>query len=332
MAPLVQATPQGLYCPLGDFHVDPVSPVERAVITHGHTDHARPGCRRYLASSSSAPILKERLGADADIEPLAYGEAVTLNGVRVSLHPAGHVLGSAQVRIEHRGEVWVVSGDYKTTPEPSCEPFEPLRCHVFLTESTFALPIYRWRPQAEVMEQIHAWWRSNQESGRTSVLFGYALGKIQRLLAALDANLGPICVHGAARVFLPAYEAAGVRFPPVHSAEAAEVRRFKGRALVLAPFSTFRTPWFRALGPTATGYVSGWMQVRGHRRRQGVDRGFALSDHADWVGLLEAIRASGAERIGVMHGYTEALSRWLREHGWDCWEVSSGLRLGEEVG
>lgn len=332
MPNLLEYTPRGWYCPIGDFYVDPDVPVERAVVTHGHTDHAYPGSRHYLAAASSVPILRERLGPEADIEALPYGQSVTINGVNVSLHPAGHVLGSAQVRIEYRGEVWVVSGDYKTVAEPSCEPFEPIRCHVFVTESTFALPVYRWRPQSEIMAEIHAWWRANQEQGRTSVLFAYALGKTQRLLAALDPEIGPICVHGAARVFLPAYEAAGVRFPPIHSAEAAEVRRFAGRALVLAPYSSFRTPWFHALGPTSTASASGWMQVRGHRRRQGVDRGFVLSDHADWEGLLSAIEATGAERIGVTHGHTEVFCRWLREQGMECWQASLVRRWSEDVG
>jgi putative mRNA 3-end processing factor len=332
MADLLVMTPDGLYCPQGDFYIDPTSPVPRAVVTHGHSDHARPGCGSYLAAATALPLLQERLGPQAAIQTLRYGEILSINRVRLSLHPAGHMLGSAQVRLEHDGQVWVVSGDYKLETEPSSEPFEPLRCHVFLTECTFGLPVYRWRPQAEVLAEIQAWWQANQAEGVTSLLVCYALGKAQRLLASLDAGAGPICVHGAARAFLPGYEAAGVRFPACHSAEAEAVRRFRGQALVLAPASSLGTPWYRALGPTATAVASGWMLLRGPRRRRAVDRGFPLSDHADWDGLQWAIRETGAERIGVLHGYTDVLCRWLKEQGYRSWEVSGGPRLAEDVG
>lgn len=324
MSNLIEPSTRGLYCRAGNFYIDPCGKVERAIITHGHTDHARPGARSYLSSQTGKLILAERLGGEAHIDAIPFGEQLTLDGVTVSLHPAGHLLGSAQVRVEHRGEIWVVSGDYKTQADPTCEPFEPVRCHTFITESTFAMPVYRWRPQAEVMAEIHAWWRANQERRRTSVLFAYALGKAQRLLGALDPTIGPILVHPAVAAFLPAYSAAGIQLQATQPAVAETIRALAGRAIVIAPSSAGKSPWFAELGPSSTAFASGWMLRRGSYRYQGLECGFALSDHADWPGLLEAIQATGATRIGVMHGYTKVLTRWLNGHGVEAWEVEHG--------
>ena len=315
MANLLENTDRGLYCPAGGFYVDPWQPVERAIVTHGHSDHAQFGARRYLTASPGVEILRQRLGEEAEIEGLAYGQELSLGGVHVSLHPAGHVLGSAQVRLEHRGEVWVVSGDYKTANDATCQPFEPLRCHTFITESTFGLPIYRWKPAEELFSEINAWWKQNQERGRTSVVFAYSLGKAQRVLSGLDAEIGPILVHGAVNRFLPAYFDAGVRLPPSEHATSDNARAGRGRAMVVAPPSAAATPWLRKFGPISTAIASGWMQIRGARRRRAVDRGFALSDHADWPGLLWAIGETGAEQVWVTHGYTSVMVRWLTEHG-----------------
>jgi putative mRNA 3-end processing factor len=315
---LLQTDANGLYCAAGDFHVDPWRPVDRALITHAHSDHARAGSASYLTCASGVAVLRERLGAGARIEGLPWAERRVINGVAVSFHPAGHVLGSAQIRIEHRGEVWVVSGDYKIRADGVSEPFEPVRCHTFITESTFGLPIYRWRPQAEVLADITEWWRRNQEQDRTSVLFAYALGKAQRLLANVDATLGPVFVHGAVEKFLPIYAAAGVRFPPTQRATADAVKAARGKALVIAPPSAEGTPWLRKFGECSTAFASGWMQIRGARRRRSADRGFVLSDHADWPGLQAAIEATGASRVLVTHGYTGPMVRWLREKGWEA--------------
>jgi putative mRNA 3-end processing factor len=237
--------------------------------------------------------------------------------VTVSLHPAGHILGSAQIRVEHRGEVWVASGDYKTQAEPSCAPFEPVRCNVFITESTFGLPIYRWRPQAEIFAEISSWWRACRESERTAVLFCYSLGKAQRILAGVDAGIGPIVAHYSVEKFLPLYAAQGVKLPAVVSGGNAEaMKAARGCGLVVAPMSTDESAWLSGMGPVSRAFASGWMQVRGARRRQALDRGFTLSDHADWPGLLASIRATGAERVLVTHGYTTPLCRWLEENGW----------------
>jgi putative mRNA 3-end processing factor len=326
---LIVPTPQGLYCAEGPFHIDPWRPVGRAVVTHAHSDHATWGCGEYLCSGSGAGVLRERVGADAAITGLPYGESVTVGGVRVSLHPAGHILGSAQVRVERvsDGETWVVSGDYKTVADRTCGAFAPVRCHTFITESTFGLPIYRWADQASVFDDLNAWWRASRAQARTCVVLAYALGKAQRVLAGLDPSIGPIAVHGAVRRFNRAYAAAGVALPEAPGASDPAGPDVRGCGLVVAPPSALGSPWLRrfATGPAEGGVsaamVSGWMQVRGTRRRRAVDRGFVLSDHADWPGLLEAIRATGATRVGVTHGSIGPMVRYLRELGLDAFEV-----------
>jgi putative mRNA 3-end processing factor len=319
---LLELRESGLYCPEGDFYVDPWAPVERAIVTHAHSDHSFPGSRHYLTARQGEPLLRLRVGPDASIRGVDYGDAFTIGSVRVSLHPAGHILGSAQVRLERRGEVWVVSGDYKLAADPTCTPFEPVRCHTLVTEATFALPIFRWRPQAEVFHQIHDWWRANQEAGKTSLLFAYALGKAQRVLAGLDPSLGPIAVHESAEVFNRIYRSQGIPLP--------ESRTGK-QALVIAPPDCRGSAWERSLGKLSTAMASGWMRIRGTRRRRSLDRGFVLSDHADWPELLQAIDASGAEEIWVTHGYRAPLVRWLEEHGRRAVAVQSHFEAASEA-
>ncbi len=314
---LVVNTPQGLYCPAGDFYIDPWRKVDRAVITHAHADHARAGHGHYLASAAGEHVLRARLG-DICLQTLAYGQSVVHHGVRVSLHPAGHVLGSAQVRLEHGGQVWVASGDYFVSGagdhNPTCAAFEPVRCDCFITESTFGLPLYRWAPQSQVFAQLNAWWQANAAAGRASVLLGYSFGKAQRLLAGVDAHIGPIAVHPSVAALNTAYAASGVALPPTRTwASLAPAER--QRALLVAPPSASIASWARGLGDHSDAFASGWMQVRGSRRRQGVDRGFAISDHADWPGLHQAIRATGAPRVIVTHGQEAVMVRWLREQG-----------------
>jgi putative mRNA 3-end processing factor len=318
---LVVERPEGLYCPAGDFFIDPWRPVDRAVITHAHADHARPGHAHYLATRDSAGVLRARLGAQIELQTLAYGEVVEHRGVRLSLHPAGHVLGSAQVRIEHAGGVWVASGDYFASghagddANPTCAPFEPVRCDCFITESTFGLPIYRWQPQRTLFEAINTWWRANAEAGRASLLMGYSFGKAQRILAGVDASIGPIVVHGAVEPLNEAYRAAGVPLPPTLRVNDVTDKALLKRALVVAPPSVQHSPWLKRFGDFSDAFASGWMQLRGARRRYGVDRGFVLSDHADWPGLARAIAATGAERVIVTHGYEAVMVRWLAEQG-----------------
>ena len=327
---LLRLAERGLYCEAGDFYIDPWQPVQRAVITHAHGDHARWGSDRYLSSREGAAVLRTRLGPGATIRAVDYGEAIDVNGVRVSLHPAGHILGSAQVRVEHHGEVWVASGDYKTQPDPTCSPFELVRCHTFITESTFGLPIYRWPPDSEVFDAMRAWWRSNRDHGRASLLFGYALGKAQRLLAGLaGADVGPIYTHGAVERLNRDYRHTGVRLADTrYASEMPRGHDFAG-SLIVAPPSAAGSLWVRRFGTISTGFASGWMRVRGARRRRAVDRGFVLSDHVDWPSLLATIEATGAERVWVTHGTREPLVRWLSERGVDARAVASQWK-GEE--
>lgn len=330
---LLENTNRGLYCAVGDFYVDPWQPVDFAVLTHAHSDHARWGSKRYLVADRGLQLYRQRLAPDAAIETIPFGERVHRNGVAISLHPAGHILGSAQVRIEHQGEVWVVSGDYKVETDRTCDPFELVRCHTFVTESTFGLPIYRWKPQAEIFSEINEWWRDNQVKERVSVLFGYSLGKAQRLLAGLDESIGPIFVRGSVARFLPCYKEAGIRLPAVTACTAENIRAARGKGLIIAPPSTDNTPWLEKFGDCSAAFASGWMQIRGTRRRRSLDRGFVLSDHVDWSGLLDTIKATGARRIWVTHGYTNAVARWLGENGWEAHALKtqfSGEIEGEE--
>ncbi len=321
--PLLELTPHGLYCPPGGFYIDPWRPVARAVITHGHADHARGGSRHYLAAAPSGEILRHRLGQDMSLQLVNYAEPLNLNGVTVSLHPAGHILGSAQVRIEAGGQVWVVSGDYKTGGDATCAPFEPLTCHTFVTESTFGLPVFNWQPQKTVIAAINHWWQTNHDQGRTSLLFAYALGKAQRIMAGLDAAIGPIFTHGAVAAIDACYRQQGIALPdtrPVSSVE--DPRQFEG-AMVIAPPSANTGAWTKRFKRVSRAFASGWMHIRGHRRRRSVDRGFVLSDHCDWPGLNRAIAETGAETVWVTHGYAPELVRWLTDQGIDALVVDT---------
>lgn len=316
---LIVQRPEGLYCPAGDFFIDPWRPVERAVITHAHADHARRGHGHYLAAEPAQGVLRARLG-EISLQTLAYGECISHHGVSLSLHPAGHVLGSAQVRLAHGGRVWVASGDYKVAPDATCTPFEPVRCEVFITESTFGLPIYRWRPDATLFADINQWWAANAAQGRTSLLMAYSFGKAQRLLSGLDPAIAPILTHAAIDPLTEAYRAEGVHLPqtrPLSLWTGAAKARQAGLsgALVLCPPPAVTPSLLRRLGETSTAFASGWMQLRGTRRRAGHDRGFALSDHADWPGLHAAIAATGAGRIIVTHGSVAVMVRHLQEQG-----------------
>jgi len=315
MPDLVVLRPEGLYCQAGDFHIDPWRPVPRAVITHGHSDHARTGMGEYHAAAPGLPILQWRLGEQV-YYPHEYGEVFTLGNARVSLHSAGHVLGSAQVRIEVDGEAWVASGDYKRQHDPTCAPFEVVPCDVFITEATFGLPIYRWPDTGEVARDIVAWRDECAARGETAILYCYALGKAQRLLAELAAHTDrPAFLHGAIETGTAIYREAGI--PMLETRRIADEPRgsdFAGE-LVLAPPSAAGSPWIRRFRHAQQGFASGWMRIRGNRRRRNYDRGFVVSDHADWPALLQTVRQTGARRIIATHGATDALVRALNEHG-----------------
>jgi len=307
----------GIYCPAGDFYIDPWRPVDRALITHGHSDHARWGMGRYMATESAAPVMRHRLG-DVTIQTTSYGVAHRIGDATVSFHPAGHVPGSAQIRVEVGGEVWVASGDYKVVDYGLSEAFEPVRCHTFITESTFGLPIYTWPSQEVLRAQLNDWWRETAAKGQCAVLGVYALGKAQRILRLLDPEIGPILTHGAVEGTNRVLRGQGIVLPETVPVTAeTDVKAYPG-AMVLAPPSALGSAWMKKFGPVSTGYASGWMRLRGVRRQRAADRGFVVSDHADWDGLNSAIAATGAERVFVTHGYVSQFSQWLREQGYDA--------------
>ncbi|CUH76216.1 ligase-associated DNA damage response exonuclease [Tropicibacter naphthalenivorans] len=327
-APVLTFTDHGIYCPAGDFYIDPWRPVSRALITHGHSDHARPGMGSYLATDAALPIIRHRLG-EITAEGIPYGETRRIGGASVSFHPAGHIPGSAQIRVEVAGEVWVASGDYKVLPDGLSEAFEPVPCHSFITESTFGLPVFRWPDQTEVAREMTAWWAANAAAGLTTFLGAYSLGKAQRLLRMLEP-IGPILTHGAVEASNAVLRAQGydlLETLPV--TPDLDVKAHPG-ALVLAPPSALGSQWARRFGKGSTGFASGWMRLRGVRRRRSVDRGFVVSDHADWDDLHQAIKATGAENIYVTHGYTDIFTRHLIDQGYNAQVVPTQFGETEE--
>ena len=320
---------EGLYCEAGDFYIDPRGRVERALVTHAHSDHARSGHAHYLVSQSCLPLIKLRLGADISVEGIPFGERRKIGDAVVSFHPAGHILGSSQIRVEVGGRVWVVSGDYKPQPDLSCEAFELVKCDVFVSECTFGLPVYRWEPEEVIHQQINQWWRENADAGRPSMLFAYSLGKAQRVLAGLDSSIGPIFAHGAVHPFLPVYQESGVSLPDVKKPKEGD-GDWAG-SIIVAPPAVEDAGRTRRFKGASRAFASGWMAVRGARRRRNLDRGFVLSDHADWAGLLEVIEGTGAEMIKLTHGDGDPLARYLQEHGVQASMLEgSGMRTAEE--
>ncbi|MDP4677229.1 MAG: ligase-associated DNA damage response exonuclease [Burkholderiaceae bacterium] len=322
-APLVVRRPEGLYCPQGDFFIDPWRPVDRAVITHGHADHARPGHGHALCSMRGLPVLRARLGEAQSFQGLGFGQRLRLQDVWVSLHPASHVLGASQVLIEsasadgHGSERWLVSGDYRVQNDPSCDAFEPVKADVFISETTFGLPIYRWPNVADEVALLLDWWQTCRDEGRAAVLYTYALGKAQRLLIAL-LRLAPLpgtlFVHPSVARMNEAYREAGIALPELPTPPA----MLSPGAMVLAPMAVQGSGWMQRQRPAlAEAMVSGWMLVRGHRRRHAGVRGFVISDHADWPGLLWAIDQTQASRVVLTHGQTSSMARYLKDQGRD---------------
>ncbi|GIT92300.1 DNA ligase-associated DEXH box helicase [Jannaschia pagri] len=308
---------EGIYCPSGDFYIDPWRPVERALITHGHADHARWGHRYYLATEAAGPVMRHRLG-DIALDGIAFGEKRQIGDAIVTFHPAGHVPGSAQIRVEHRGEVWVVSGDYKTVADRLSEPFEPVRCHAFITECTFGLPVFDWEDDAILSAQLNTWWQTCRDNGQHAAIGAYSLGKAQRVMTMVDPSIGPILTHGAVENTNEVLRAQGVPLPAsVRVTRDTDVKATPG-ALIIAPPSALAGSWLRKFGSVSTGIASGWMRLRGVRRRRAAERGFVISDHADWRGLNDAIRETGAERVFATHGYTATFKDWLTEQGYDA--------------
>jgi putative mRNA 3-end processing factor len=314
--PLLEFTDKGIFCAPAGVYLDPWRPVDKAIISHGHADHSRWGHRKYITHERNVPVVKYRLG-EINVSGRPWGVPFTINGVRFSLHPAGHIIGSSQIRVEHRGEVWVFSGDYKLEDDGLATPFEPLRCHTFITECTFGLPAFKWMPQKQVFEDINFWWRQNRSQGKTSVLFGYSLGKAQRLLKYLDPSIGRIFTHAAVENMTEVLRPYA-SFPPTTLITPDTAKGELQGQLVLAPPSTHGSPWIRKMVPFVTAAASGWMAFRGGRRRRAIDKGFVISDHCDWQGLLECIGATGAEKVICTHGYSDILSRYLKELGYDA--------------
>ena len=323
---LVVATPAGLFCPAGGFHVDPwrSDGVELAVVTHAHTDHLRDGPHSVLVAERGLGLARRR-APRATVEGVRYGERVRIGRATVSLHPAGHVLGAAQVRIEVDGRVWVVSGDYKRAADPTADAFEPVACETFISECTFGLPVYRWEPPERIAAELNAWWAAAAADGRNAIVGAYALGKAQRVLAMADRAIGPIAAHGAVRAIVAEYRAAGVDLPGLVDASA-EVRG----ALVVAPPSAIGSPWARKFGDASVAIASGWMRVRGMRRRAGVDRGLVVSDHADWDELNRTVAETGCRRVLFTHGSTDEMARFWREKGLEAGTIATRF-TGERI-
>lgn len=327
--PLIEFSDCGLYCRAGDFYIDPWRPVERAVITHAHSDHAHWGSKSYLCHNDTKPLLRLRLGP-GNYQSTGWNQTVYMNGVRVSLHPAGHIIGSSQIRVEHNGEVWVISGDYKLENDGLSGQFEPVKCQHFISECTFGLPIYHWKKQEDIFSNIQQWVLRNKEAGKSSILFAYSLGKAQRLLPALSAVTDRILVHGAVYNVHMALVNAGIKLPEVHRVSADTPKEWLKNSVVIAPSSAEGSSWLKKFGPLSIGICSGWMQVRGNMRRRNADAGFALSDHADWEGLITAIKATQAEQVYVTHGFTAAFGRYLNEVGINAKEVRTEFGNDEE--
>jgi len=328
---MVSFDDNGIYCAQADVYIDPWKPVGKAIITHAHSDHARWGMGSYLAHHDSIPVLRYRLGQDIKSQGLAYGESIDINGVRISLHPAGHIWGSAQVKLEYKGEIWVVSGDYKLQHDGISQPFEPIQCHSFITESTFGLPIYNFPDPLTVHQDINNWWRQNKEEGKNTIIIAYALGKAQRIIKHLDTSIGNVFTHGAVDNINKLYEQTIGPLPTARRIDATIDKKEIEGSLIIAPPSALSTPWLRKLNPYKLGICSGWMQLRGARRRRGADRGFVLSDHCDWEQLNTAIKETGAYNIYVTHGYKSIYAKWAQdEYGVKATEVET-LYTGEQV-
>lgn len=330
--PLLRFTPKGIYCEQANIYIDPWRPVPRALITHAHSDHARWGMGAYLAHKHSVPVMRLRLGKEILAQSIEYNSSLMLNGVEVSFHPAGHIVGSSQIRLAYKDQIWVVSGDYKVEDDGLAAAFEPISCTHFITESTFGLPVYRWAPQEEVFGEINDWWARNAAEGKASLITAYSLGKAQRILEGINHDIGPVFTHAAVENTNEVLRQAGIPLKAsqrvIGQGEGMHKKKDFKQALIIAPPSAAGSAWTKRIGPHSLGMASGWMGIRGARRRRAADRGFVLSDHADWDGLNWAIQESGAEHVYVTHGYTQIFARWLSEQGYQAY-VEQTL-FGEE--
>ena len=326
---LLVHTALGLYCPRADVYLDPWKPVKKAILSHGHADHARWGSSSYLCTPTAAPVIKYRLG-EINLETLPFGEEKLINGVSFSFHPAGHILGSAQIKVSYKGEMVVFSGDYKTANDGFSEAFEPVKCHTFITESTFGLPVYHWQDQKWVFNEMEEWCKNNRNNGQLSILYGYSLGKAQRILQGLPESVGPIFTHSTIEAVLNVMRNQGVSLKNTIPVNEHLARAELLSGVIIAPPAVQNSNWLKKFEPIRNGVVSGWMALRGARRRRNADKGFVLSDHADWEGLNEAISLTGAENVFVTHGYTDILSKWLIDKGLNAHPLETNFE-GDEV-
>lgn len=316
----IKFTKKGIYCIPGKFYLDPWYPVDYAIISHGHADHSRWGNKHYLCHQNSKNILLHRLGKDISIETLNFNQIKTINGVKVSFFPAGHIIGSVQIKLEYKGKVVVFSGDYKTNPDFITTPFEPVKCHEFITESTFGLPIYSWKTEAELQSQLQQWIVNNQKQNKTSVFFGYSLGKAQRIMSLVD-GIDEVYVHSAINNLNQAISKSGIVLPKSKLITSDFNKKDIQNKIVVLPPALLGSKLLKKIPNAATAICSGWMQIRGNRRWKGVDAGFAVSDHADWNGLLSAVKATEAEKVYVTHGSQAVFSKYLNEIGIESQEV-----------
>ena len=316
----IKFTKKGIYCIPGKFYLDPWYPVDYAVISHGHADHSRWGNKHYLCHQDSKNILLHRLGKDISIETLNFNQIKTINGVKVSFFPAGHIIGSVQIKLEYKGKIVVFSGDYKTNPDFITTPFEPVKCHEFITESTFGLPIYSWKTEDELQNQLQQWVVNNQKQNKTSVFFGYSLGKAQRIMSLIE-GIDEVFVHSAINNLNQAISKSGIVLPKSKLITSDFNKKDIQNKIIILPPALLGSKLLKKIPNAATAICSGWMQIRGNRRWKGVDAGFAVSDHADWNGLLSAVKATEAEKVYVTHGSQAVFSKYLNEIGIESQEV-----------
>ena len=326
---LLRFTKKGIWCEKADVFIDPWKPVNKALITHGHADHSRWGHKSYLATTAAAPVIKYRLG-NINLNTIDFGKTITVNGVQFSFHPAGHILGSAQIRVAYKGEVWVASGDYKLEADGLAESYDPIKCNTLITETTFGLPVYNWKPQQEVFNDINTWWKKNAEEGKITLVTAYSLGKAQRILQGLDTSIGSIYTHAAVENVNEVIRDQGIQLQATARISADTVVKDCIGGIIIAPPSAINSPWLKKFKPLAVGIASGWMTLRGARRRRGAERGFVLSDHVDWKDLNTAVSESGAERVITTHGYASTYARYLREKGIESFDADTEF-TGEQL-
>ncbi|MEE9371455.1 MAG: ligase-associated DNA damage response exonuclease [Saprospiraceae bacterium] len=314
---LLNFTNKGIYCEQADIYIDPSKKVQKALITHAHSDHARSGHKSYLCTHTTLPVLKLRLGKNIPASGIGYGEPITINGVKFSFHPAGHIIGSAQIRVEYKGEVWVVSGDYKVEDDGVSEVYEPVKCHHFITECTFGLPIYKWGKQEKTFDQINQWWAANAAEKTTSLITAYSLGKAQRVIQNVDKHIGRIFTHPAVENINKAFRHLGIPIVKTTPLSTKITTKELENALIVTPSSGGISNVITKIRALSIASASGWMMSRERRRKVNADRAFVLSDHVDWIGLIQTIKATEAIHIYPTHGYTDALSKYLKENGYD---------------